>query len=223
VALPPLTEALQPPLESLDEALHEEARLRQLAPGGRRPVHVLYGGAHLFKAGAVARMGELARSAMETHAPDGATFAHALGLSLTPTQATDLRNRVLAKLSREPVEDLRIDFEDGYGVRPDDEEDGHADAAGAALREAQEPVRSRLHRHPPQGDGRTPGAPRAEDAERVAAGLGPSRSPASPDPSKVSLPAQVELLRRAAEALEHRRMALGSGGAGADGRDCPRR
>ena len=74
---------------------------------------------------------------METHAPDGATFAHALGLSLTPTQATDLRARVLAKLSREPVEDLRIDFEDGYGVRPDDEEDGHADAVGVALREAQ--------------------------------------------------------------------------------------
>jgi hypothetical protein len=37
--------------------------------------------------------------------------------------------RVLDKLRREPVEDLRIDFEDGYGVRPSDEEDGHAAAA----------------------------------------------------------------------------------------------
>jgi hypothetical protein len=41
-------------------------------------------------------------------------------VSLSPTQSTDLRKRVIAKLEREPVEDLRIDFEDGYGVRPDD-------------------------------------------------------------------------------------------------------
>jgi citrate lyase beta subunit len=40
-------------------------------------------------------------------------------------------NRVSEKLRREPVEDFRIDFEDGYGNRPDDEEDGHA--ASAAL------------------------------------------------------------------------------------------
>jgi citrate lyase beta subunit len=33
------------------------------------------------------------------------------------------------KLRREPVEDFRIDFEDGYGNRPDDEEDGHAEKA----------------------------------------------------------------------------------------------
>ncbi|MBA2736558.1 MAG: phosphoenolpyruvate kinase, partial [Pyrinomonadaceae bacterium] len=34
--------------------------------------------------------------------------------------------RVREKLTREPVEDFRIDFEDGYGTRPDAEEDGHA-------------------------------------------------------------------------------------------------
>jgi len=33
---------------------------------------------------------------------------------------------VVEKLEREPVEDFRIDFEDGYGNRPDAEEDGHA-------------------------------------------------------------------------------------------------
>jgi len=33
------------------------------------------------------------------------------------------------KLRREPVEDFRIDFEDGYGNRPDREEDGHAESA----------------------------------------------------------------------------------------------
>jgi hypothetical protein len=34
---------------------------------------------------------------------------------------------VVEKLKREPVEDFRIDFEDGYGNRPDAEEDGHAE------------------------------------------------------------------------------------------------
>ena len=204
--LPPLSEALQPPLELLDDALHQEARLRRAAPEGRRPVQVLYGGAHLFRPGIVARMGELARAAMETHAPDGATFAHALGLSLTPTQSTDLRSRVLAKLSREPVEDLRIDFEDGYGVRPDAEEDGHADAVGVALRESQQsrslppfvglrlkPMIDRLARRA------------LRTLERVGAALGPEPIPGfALTLPKVSVPAQVEVLRRAAEALEHR-------------------
>jgi len=36
---------------------------------------------------------------------------------------------VLEKLQREPVEDFRIDFEDGYGNRPDAEEDQHAKLA----------------------------------------------------------------------------------------------
>src|SRR6266404_1854715 len=36
--------------------------------------------------------------------------------------------RVNEKLRREPVEDFRIDYEDGYGNRPDAEEDGHAES-----------------------------------------------------------------------------------------------
>jgi len=44
--------------------------------------------------------------------------------------AHTIYNRVIEKLKREPVEDFRIDFEDGYGNRPDDEEDGHAASAG---------------------------------------------------------------------------------------------
>ena len=39
--------------------------------------------------------------------------------------AETIYERVLEKLNREPVEDFRIDFEDGYGTRPDSEEDGH--------------------------------------------------------------------------------------------------
>ncbi len=35
----------------------------------------------------------------------------------------------IEKLGREPVEDFRLDFEDGYGNRPDAEEDGHAESS----------------------------------------------------------------------------------------------
>jgi citrate lyase beta subunit len=44
-----------------------------------------------------------------------------------------VRARVAAKLRREPVEDFRLDFEDGYGNRPDDEEDAHAQSAAAEV------------------------------------------------------------------------------------------
>ncbi len=48
----------------------------------------------------------------------------------------DLVDRVRAKLRREPVEDLRIDFEDGYGTRSDEQEDGDVRRAAAGLRAA---------------------------------------------------------------------------------------
>src|SRR5213075_660882 len=44
--------------------------------------------------------------------------------------------RVHEKLKREPVEDFRIDFEDGYGNRPDTEEDGHAESAAIEVAKA---------------------------------------------------------------------------------------
>ncbi|HEY3820367.1 MAG TPA: phosphoenolpyruvate kinase [Polyangiaceae bacterium] len=90
----------------------------------RQPVHTVYGGAHLFHADASQRLGQLALRALEEHAPDAATLARAF--DLPPELAEKVRARVLHKLETEPVEDLRIDFEDGYGARPDAEEDGHA-------------------------------------------------------------------------------------------------
>jgi citrate lyase beta subunit len=47
--------------------------------------------------------------------------------------AHTIYKRVGEKLRREPVEDFRIDFEDGYGNRPDEEEDGHAVSAAAEV------------------------------------------------------------------------------------------
>lgn len=125
----------------------------------RQPVHTVYGGAHLFKSDSAARLGGLARRSLDQFAPDYLSFARAIGLpgaetlpdsldaddGLTAeleTRAEEVRltnkvawlahsiyNRVNEKLRREPVEDFRIDFEDGYGNRPNDEEDGHAAAA----------------------------------------------------------------------------------------------
>jgi citrate lyase beta subunit len=95
--------------------------------GRRQPVHTVYGGAHLFKSDTAPRLGSLAVRAFETYAPDAKIFARALGL---PEKLADtIYERVREKLTREAVEDFRIDFEDGYGTRPDDEEDGHAVSA----------------------------------------------------------------------------------------------
>src|SRR5579859_6629076 len=93
----------------------------------RQPVHVVYGGAHLFRSDSAPKLGELALRALSRHAPDAAAFARALGLD--EALADKVHARVLDKLKREPVEDYRIDFEDGYGNRPDAEEDRHAKLA----------------------------------------------------------------------------------------------
>ncbi len=91
--------------------------------GRRQPVHTVYGGAHLFKADSAQRLGSLAVRSFQTYAPDAKTFADVLGL---PEKLADtIYERVLEKITREAVEDFRIDFEDGYGTRPDAEEDGH--------------------------------------------------------------------------------------------------
>jgi hypothetical protein len=95
--------------------------------GDRQPVHTVYGGAHLFRADSAARMGAAALSTIQEYAPDAATFAAALGLAAGHADLGEtIRTRVVEKLTREPVEDFRIDFEDGYGIRPEAEEDGHA-------------------------------------------------------------------------------------------------
>lgn len=95
--------------------------------GRRQPVHTVYGGAHLFKSDTAVKLGQLATRSFSAYAPDAATFAAAL--DLPPDLADTIYPRVGEKLVREAVEDFRIDFEDGYGTRPDAEEDGHAVAA----------------------------------------------------------------------------------------------
>lgn len=91
----------------------------------RQPIHVVYGGAQLFKAETPTRLGALALDLIRNYTPDASSFAGCLGLP--PGKLAEVvYMRTIAKLEREPVEDFRIDFEDGYGYRSDAEEDGHA-------------------------------------------------------------------------------------------------
>jgi len=96
--------------------------------GDRQPVHTMYGGAHLFKADSASKLGAVALAALDEYAPDAQALASALGLG-ADVNAAAVRARIVDKLRREPIEDFRIDFEDGYGNRVDTEEDGHAESA----------------------------------------------------------------------------------------------
>jgi len=113
----------------LEKPLADLAKRYPGDSGARQPVHTVYGGAHLFKSDTAPRLGSLALKALSEHAPDPATFARAIDLK----NADTIYARVVEKLKREPVEDFRIDFEDGYGNRPDDEEDKHAELAAREI------------------------------------------------------------------------------------------
>jgi citrate lyase beta subunit len=122
-------------LGSLRGAHASLARAYPGEPGDRQPVHTVYGGAHLFKADTARKLGALARKALEENAPDAAAFGRVLGLDAALWET--VYGRVLGKLGREPVEDFRIDFEDGYGSRPDDEEDQDAVLAAREVARAE--------------------------------------------------------------------------------------
>src|SRR6188508_2670880 len=105
-------------IADLDQHLAEaDAALGEGYPGdreGRQPVHTVYVPADQFTAQTVHDHGRAAQASVITGAAD---FLEVIGGD------ENLFERVLRKLDDEPVEDLRIDFEDGYGVRPDEEED----------------------------------------------------------------------------------------------------
>jgi citrate lyase beta subunit len=92
--------------------------------GGRQPVHTCYVPADRVTGDVAAEWGAAALAALEEHARGPRAFAEVLGLP--PDLAEPVHDKVVAKLRREPVEDLRVDFEDGYGLRADDAEDADA-------------------------------------------------------------------------------------------------
>ncbi len=140
----------------LDALTKENVAFAERYPGDRpdrQPIHTVYGGAQLFKASTTQKLGELGLRSMDAFAGDAITFAKACGIVSSDLDGEGSRaryeadeaalrkenselwlahavwDRVRAKLQNEPVEDFRIDFEDGFGSRPDDEEDMHAERA----------------------------------------------------------------------------------------------
>lgn len=89
--------------------------------GGRQPVHTCYVPADAVTPELPAEWGAAALAALEEHAPGPRAFAEVLGMP--GDLAESVHDKVVAKLAREPVEDLRLDFEDGYGLRDDATED----------------------------------------------------------------------------------------------------
>jgi len=136
----------------------------------RQPVHTVYGGAQLYKAETTERLGELALASFEAYAGNAIELATGVGF-LSPAALVGLDSvtlaeryqadpaelrrvspqgwlaqtvyeRVKAKLTREAVEDFRIDFEDGFGARPDAEEDETAQRAASELARAMKEART---------------------------------------------------------------------------------
>jgi citrate lyase beta subunit len=115
----------------LEEANRAFARRHPGDSPRRQPVHTVYGGAQVFRHDTAPKLGRLACRTLEEYAPEPRDFGRVLDLD--GDLAETLYGRILGKLEREPVEDFRIDFEDGYGNRPDAEEDGHAVSTAAEV------------------------------------------------------------------------------------------
>lgn len=97
--------------------------------GSRQPVHTVYVPADRYTPELTTVWARAARDAVDAA---GGLEELAAWMGLHDRIVEAVVPRVREKLEREPIEDLRIDFEDGYGDRGDDAED--ADAVRAARR-----------------------------------------------------------------------------------------
>ena len=130
--MPRLSDDLADVLDARLAAADEELRSRYPGdPGTRQPVHTVYVPADRFSADTHRRWGAAAVELLDRHAPTPEALAAASGMPVA--LVGDVHERVRVKLAREPIEDLRVDFEDGYGQRSDEEEDRAANGAAAAL------------------------------------------------------------------------------------------
>jgi len=123
-----LTERLDASLAAADAALE---RHYPGPPAGRQPIHTVYLPADRCSADDVRAFAATARELLASYAPGPDELAQATGEPLDDVAA--VYDRVVAKLDQEPIEDLRADFEDGYGVRSDDAEDTHLAGVLAAF------------------------------------------------------------------------------------------
>ncbi|GAA3433005.1 DUF6986 family protein [Kutzneria kofuensis] len=109
-------------------------RLYPGSAGARQPVHTVYVPADAVVPDLVDSWGKRALAALDEFAPDAGALTDATGVDAVP-----VHDRVRSKLAREPIEDLRIDFEDGYGSPDDATEDRHVVAAAEVLEAAATP------------------------------------------------------------------------------------
>lgn len=112
---------------------------QKLYPGDRsdrQPVHTVYGGANLFKHNLAEKMGTVAMRIFKEYAPNPALFGTVF--ELPRGLAEKVYQKVEAKLEREAVEDFRIDFEDGFGNRSNQEEDETAEKAALEVAQGME-------------------------------------------------------------------------------------
>lgn len=119
----------------LDRALAgADAALAASYPGDRgvrQPVHTVYVPGDRYDEKTVSEWSAESGRVLAEHAGSAAEVADSF--ELEPGLAEEIYDRVTAKLAAEPIEDLRIDFEDGYGARPDEDEDAAVVAAARAL------------------------------------------------------------------------------------------
>lgn len=92
---------------------------------GRQPVHTCYIPADRYHHLAHREWGDIALDTLMSHGKRARHFAH----TIDPDSDADsdaieqVWPAIISKLENEPIEDLRVDFEDGYGRRSDAEED----------------------------------------------------------------------------------------------------
>lgn len=136
-----MSDGLERLYKALDETLSPvDAAYAAAYPGptaGRQPVHTVYVPVDRYDAGTVRSWGEQARQVLSEHIADAGDLAAITGME--PELAAEVLPLVHAKLATEPIEDLRIDFEDGF-TRPgipeherDADEDAHVARAAAEL------------------------------------------------------------------------------------------
>jgi citrate lyase beta subunit len=114
-------------LAASDRALEERYRGDR---AGRQPVHTAYVPADLFHPDLAADWGRRALQALEECVSSAAEFGAGMGLAVD--LAAIVQERVVAKLTDEPIEDLRLDFEDGYKPASDPDIAEDTDARTAA-------------------------------------------------------------------------------------------
>ena len=121
-------------LDRIDQQLGDtDTFLSRCYPGEdarRQPVHTVYVPADRYTVDLPRQWGTAARALVDDH---GRIEALCADLGLAPELAAQVAPRVLAKLENEPIEDLRLDFEDGYGNRADDVEDAEAVRSGVEV------------------------------------------------------------------------------------------